>query len=92
MEKFGRESPSGLFLLCLIHALHLGVIDTFYKNKLATATSIASIFEDTDDSDDEIVDNKNAAHEKEDYNTTYETNCILQLIAEIKKCLMKLNS
>ncbi|GBP03750.1 hypothetical protein EVAR_2474_1 [Eumeta japonica] len=55
MKKFGRESPSEM-ILCLNHAIHLGVVDTFYKKR--QATSAVSSSEDTDDSDDEIMENK----------------------------------
>ncbi|KAJ8706557.1 hypothetical protein PYW07_012635 [Mythimna separata] len=84
MKKFGRESPSEM-ILCLNHAIHLGVVDTFYKKR--QATSAVSSSEDTDDSDDEIMENKNSSDDEADDNASYDTNFRLQPIDEIKRVL-----
>ncbi|GBP71214.1 hypothetical protein EVAR_18007_1 [Eumeta japonica] len=78
------ESPSEM-ILCLNHAIHLGVVDTFYKKR--QATSAVSSSEDTDDSDDEIMENKNSSDDEADDNASYDTNFRLQPIDEIKRVL-----
>lgn len=75
MKKFGRESPSEM-ILCMNHAIHLGVVDTFYKEKEVSTTSSVS---SCDDSEDEFMDNST------DDETNYETN--YQPIHEIKRVL-----
>lgn len=67
MKKFGRESPSEM-ILCLNYAIHLWIEDIFYENKQATTTSAVATSEDTDDSDDEIMENKNSSDGEENCN------------------------
>ncbi|CAH2084627.1 unnamed protein product [Euphydryas editha] len=77
MKKFGRESPSEM-ILCMNHAIHLGVVDTFFKKKEASTTFMVSSCDDSDNEDEFI---ENSTDDETDYQTNY------QPIDEIKRVL-----
>lgn len=80
MKNFGSPSKA---ILWFNYAIHLGVVNTFYKKNLAFDTRSASTREDTVDSDNKIMENKNLFDEEKECNVSFETNCPIRPIDEV---------
>ncbi|CAK1597847.1 unnamed protein product [Parnassius mnemosyne] len=85
MKKFGRESPCEM-VLCVNHAIHLAILDTFCKKK--TVTTVAR--RNTPVSDDEHSSSDEASTDNDDEESDDES--ILQPIDDINKVLNETRS
>lgn len=90
MKKFVRESPvDGIF--CHNHAIHLAVVDVFYK-KAANRSAVASESTDDDDFDCDDFDNNELLVLNNNYKTVIEqTRRIIKIFKKsaAKNCILQ---